>query len=246
MAPGAPERSGSRGHLLRHFGGLNTSLGLSHTAEQRPTGPLRRGTRVRPSTPSCPLGGPGQPASANPVSTPPRAAPFSAFPTRPRPHRKPARQLLSESSPQRDRLLVLRTARLGAQSALPQQEALPPLPVSRGPARSLGCQWGPAGRHTGIKGWDPCTSCPSGTDKEVVDVPAHGEAAPSGAGRWEGALHSPGRGAQHSHDLIKDILSHDVTVGEQHLVHLASRGLPDLRGTERVTRGERPIRTQAE
>lgn len=70
MAPGAPDRSGSQGHLLRHFGGLNTSLGLSHTAEQRPTGPLRRGTHVRPSAPSCSLGGHSQPASANPVGTP--------------------------------------------------------------------------------------------------------------------------------------------------------------------------------
>lgn len=43
-----------------------------------------------------------------------------------------------------------------------------------------------------------------------------------------GGSHSPGCVTEHSHDLVQNVRTHDIAVGEQHLVHLASCGLADL------------------
>ena len=47
--------------------------------------------------------------------------------------------------------------------------------------------------------------------------------------REKAGPHSPGRAAEHSHDLVKDRGGHHV-IGQHHLIHLAGCVLPDLVG----------------
>lgn len=244
-------------------------------AEQRPRGRLRRARGPASGTQTlCSLGGHGQHVSVSPqrvnrllchslLGIPDAAIQEQGEPFLKGPHRPRARDaIINESSPARNKQLVVRTTHLCTLNIFPpEQESPPPLPVSRGPPNPWGMSgdlWAdtrsPPPQSRGVEGRDPCFPCPfrgfvgeaSGTGREVLDSPIHQEATPDPVGGREGASHSPGRSTQHSHDLIKDVLTHDVTIGEQHLIHLAGRGLPDLGRTEHVSRRGRPVRTQAE